>query len=269
MNCKNTILSILAIGFTLLLSCATIRQGIAILRTPNNFINLNNNVQIENTNEGQFGTEIGNILPNLIDSVENKHLHKFINQPNIYVCNTIQSFRKYTGLKGPRACATPKGIFISPRLKGAIDCDAIIYHELSHVILLQYVGIYRFRTFPVWFNEGLATYISNGGGSGNVTDSAAILEILQGNHFYPVANENVIFPKSFSNSNLPAWMQYRQSMLFVKFLKEGRVQNFNNLLNSLFRKKSFSKSIESSYGVKVSVLWNEFLNKLRISKLGI
>lgn len=266
---KHLPLALSVFGLIFFCSCSVINQGMAILRTPRNFIAIGNRVYVENNSDEQFGRDLQNVLPRLIDSVEKKELHKFIELPDIYVCSTNKSFCKYAGSKypGPRARVTPKGLFISPRLKGSKNWNEIVYHELSHVVLLQYTGTYRYINIPVWFHEGLATYISNGGGSGDITDSAATLEILKGNHFYPAANENILFPKSFTNDKIPPWMHYRQSMLFVEFIKEGKEKEFENLLNAIFRKNSFSKSIEVSYGVTLSVLWNGFLEKLRSQEI--
>ena len=61
-------------------------------------------------------------------------------------------------------------------------------------------------------------------------------------------------------------MEYRQAMLFVKFLKEGKEKEFDKLLNNLFEKNSFSKSIEISYGINVSDLWNKFIKDLKKDK---
>lgn len=262
---KHSIITLSVSGLLFFCSCSAVNQRIASLRTPGDFIDMGNGVPVEDKSDEQFGRDLCAILPQLIDSVERKEQHKFIGLPNIYVCNTDKSFCKYTGAKypGPRAKVTPKGLFVSPRLKGAKDFYEIIYHELSHVILLQHTGIYRYISIPVWFHEGLATFVSNGGGSGNVNDSAAILEILRGNHFCPVARENILFPKSFSNDKIRPWMEYRQSMLFVKFMKEGKNREFGLLLDAIFNKKSFSKSVEISYGTSVSGLWNGFIEKLK------
>jgi hypothetical protein len=259
---KKTILLlfVLIIFHLIVSSCGVIRTGIALSRSPNNYTKIGKYVQIENKSDERFGNEICNVLPHLIDSVENKLLHKFVNPPIIYVCNSNQSFCKYSGSKypGPRARALADKVFISPRLNGSKDWNEIVYHELSHALLYQCIVAYHYIKIPVWFHEGLATYISNGGGSGNITDNMAILDILKGNHFYP---------KSFNNNTIPAWMKYRQAMLFVKFMKEGKEKEFEKLLTAIFNKKSFSKSIETSYGMKVSKLWIEFIDKLKKDKI--
>jgi hypothetical protein len=250
--------------FLLFSSCSAVRQGVAFLRAPAGFIDSGNNVRIENESDEQFGKNICQSLPELIDSVEIKLHHRFMNPPVIYLCNSYRSFCKYTGSKypGPRAHAN-KAVFISPRLRGSKDWREIIYHELTHVLLFQNLGAYRYGTIPVWFHEGLATYVSYGGGSGDVTDSAAILEITKGNHFNPVEHEFILFPKSFENDKISAWMKYRQAMLFVACMKKGREKDFEGVLNALFKKKSFSRSVEAAYGVRISELWKEFLFQTR------
>jgi hypothetical protein len=249
-------------------SCSAIRQGVALIRTPDRLIALNDTVHYENHKDSVFARQVTNALHVLIDSVEFKHYCSFTGQPKVYICNTIESFCKYTGSKypGPRALTAPKGIYISPRLKGSSDWFDIVYHELSHSIMMQQLGIYRYRKLPVWFQEGLATYISNGGGSGNVTDSAAIFSLLQGQHFNPVARENVFSPNSFKNNEIGAWMLYRQSMLFVTFLAKRNEGLFEEVMRSIIKKESFSKAVEKVYGMNVAALWNNFVEGLRESE---
>ena len=62
-------------------------------------------------------------------------------------------------------------------------------------------------------------------------------------------------------------MEYRQSMLFVEFMKEGKNREFGLLLDAIFNKKSFSKSVEISYGTSMSGLWKEFIEKLKNDKI--
>jgi hypothetical protein len=259
---KRTMLSILISVFSFLCisSCSTIKEVCALYKEPNGFISFNESIQIESKKEEQFAKDIQNILPLLVDSIELKLDCKF--KPTIFICSTNESFCKYSGAKfpGPRAKVTAKGFYISPRLQGAKDWCDISYHELVHVAMYQYLGAWHYFTIPLWFHEGIATFVSNGGGSGDICDSAAIYEILKGNHFYPYAS----FIRSYlNNDHLSPWMEYRQYMLFVKFLKDGKEEKFKNLLNSIYSKKSFAKSINASYGVKLPILWDEFINELK------
>lgn len=245
-------------------SCSATKQGRALIRTPEKFISLNDYVYVENSNDSAFARLINNAVHVLIDSVELKHYCRFIDPPKVYLCSTLEAFCKCTGSKhpGPRAFTSPKGIFISPRLKGSSDWFDIVYHELSHGIMFQHLGIYRYRKIPVWFQEGLATFISNGGGSGNITDSAAIFELLHGSRFNPVARESIFIPKSFKNTSAEAWMLYRQSMLFVAFLVKGKEQAFEELMRQVIKKEFFSKAIKNAYKVKLTVLWDAFIKEI-------
>jgi len=247
--------------FLFLVSCSAVKEGIAAYSAPKGFSRFEGNIWIENDNNKKFAREIQPILPGLEDSIEAKQFHQFKSAPVIYLCSTNESFCKYSGSKypGPRAKVTPNGLFVSPRLQGSRDWQKIIYHELSHVLMFQHLGKYRYFTTPLWFHEGLATYASNGGGTGDVTDSLAIAEILKGNSFYPHDN----FIRSyFAKNELAPWLAYRQYMLFVEFLKNGREPEFEKMLNSVFAKKSFSRSVKSAYNKDVSELWAEFLKNL-------
>jgi hypothetical protein len=200
-----------------------------------------------------------------VDSVESKLPAKFLKPAHVYLCNSNQSFCKYTGSRfpGPRAYATFRGVYVSPRLKGTPDWAAIVYHELIHVVIFQHLSVYRYLKVPVWFHEGFATYISNGGGSGNVSDSAAVRDLLEGRHFDPVDNESILSPKSFRDDKIGAWTYYRQSMLFVGFLAKYDRWAFDNLISSVLGGTAFPEAVANAYGHKLSFLWEAFVADLK------
>jgi len=242
----------------LLSSCSVLNEGIASSRTPKGFISVDSNIHIERETDRQFAEDIRTLLPQQIASIETKLDCKFKCIPALYICATNESFCKWSGAKypGPRARVTEKGLFISPRLQGSNDCSAIIHHELVHSLLFQYLRGYRYYTIPVWFHEGLATFVSDGGGTGDVTDQAAIEEIVKGNHFCLHAG----FIRSyFGETGLSPWLEYRQYMLFVKFLENSGHNEFKALLRSLLEEKSFPQSFKESYGKSTSELWKDFV----------
>lgn len=53
-------------------------------------------------------------------------------------------------------------------------------HELSHLHLCQQLGLLKMRNLPTWFKEGLATFVSNGGGAQTVSENEAIESIANG-----------------------------------------------------------------------------------------
>jgi hypothetical protein len=246
-------------------SCIALRQGVAMLKTPSGFIRHNDSVNYEKQCDSLFAAQVDSVLLTYKDSVALKHQCKFKEPIQVYVCNSKETFCGYTGSKqkGPRAHVTPKGVFISPSLKGTSDWTSILYHELSHVILMQNLGLYRYSNVPIWFHEGLATMISNGGGTGAVTDDTALSLILDGKHFDPVEREFYVFPKSFENPAVSHWVHYRQAMLFVRFLKEKDQAGFQMLLSDILQGKEFDKAVGLIYGQKTHELWRLFVDKMR------
>lgn len=245
-------------------SCSALNEGIAAIRNPKGFSDIGENVFVEDSSDNSFGKQIKDVLPAFIDSVERKQFQKISKMMPTYICHTDESFYRYTGSKrpGPRVKVTSKRFYISPRLEPSQDCYDIIYHEISHIVMIQNLGVYRHFLTPVWFHEGLATYVANGGGSGNVSDSAAISEILKGNHFFPLAKDNILSQKGFKNK-LPPWMNYRQSMLFVRYLKEKDTVKFSQLIENMNKSIAFKNAFENSYGISVQEMWNAFLAEIR------
>jgi hypothetical protein len=262
-NCLN---SAIVCFFILIIinSCTPIHQIIALSRSTNKFHLLANNVYIENKADIVLGNQIQPVVPLLIDSVENKLSLKYYSCPGVFICHTIKSFCQYTGSKypGPRACV-PNNFFISPRLADSPDWKEIVYHELVHSIFKQHLGVYKYQKVPVWFNEGLATLISNGGGTGDITDDTARSLILEGKQFSPVEHENFIFPSSFENQDISLWIQYRQAMLFVSFLREKDTIMFHRLIKDISQGIEFKNAISVAYDQSVPDLWNLFINKIK------
>jgi len=239
-------------------SCSVINEGISSSRNPTGFICVDSNIYIERETDRRLAEDIRALLPAQIASIETRLDCKFREPPALYICATNESFCKWSGAKypGPRARVTARGLFISPRLLSGSDRFAIIHHELVHSLLFQYLRGYRYYTIPLWFHEGLATSVSDGGGTGDITDRAAIDEIVKGNHFYPHAG----FIRSYlSKTGMQPWLEYRQYMLFVRFLENSGGDEFRALLRSLLEEKPFPKSFREAYGKSTSMLWNEFV----------
>jgi hypothetical protein len=247
----------------LLVSCAPLRRVGAYFRSTDEFHPVGGNVCVEELVDADFALQIQSKVPIFVDSVQTKLGLKFTEPVCLYLCHSIDSFCAHTGSKkpGPRASMLKK-LFISPRLKGTPDWESIIYHELVHLVLRQHMSLYNYQAIPVWFHEGLATLTSNGGGSGDVTDSVAVQTIIDGKHFDPVEKENFLQLRSFERNDVSIWTQYRQSMLFVRFIKGKDSARFQNLINELVSGVSFAKAIRHVYNTDTPTLWTEFTSQL-------
>lgn len=139
-------------------------------------------------------------------------------------------------------------------------------HEMSHLHLWQQLGFYKMSKLPMWFKEGLATYVSNGGGGNLVSQKQAIEYIRSGKHFVPNDAGGFIFRKTPSDFGLRPHMFYHQSMLFINYLATIDPPGFQKLLLSVESGEWFSAAFQAAYSKKLEDLWNEFL--LEIANMG-
>jgi hypothetical protein len=198
-------------------------------------------------------------LPQAIRQVEAGQYRPFAKPVAIYVCASQESYTNLTGLKAP-ASLTLKGVFFSPRLvEEQRPVPLYLTHELSHLHLEQQMGKYRFAKLPAWFKEGLATFVSNGGGAHTVTDEEALEAIASGSHFVPHEDGGIFFRKYASHWELTHHMFYRQSMVFVAYLKSRDENKYRDLLLSIQNGSSFPNAFNDTYGVGVSQIWEQFV----------
>jgi hypothetical protein len=220
----------------------------------------------------KFAELVSISLPDAIKIVEKGHYSQFTKDIKIYVCATPESFEDMTG-RTVKAITYRKSVFLSPRLMEYPETvSSYLTHELSHLIMVQHMSLYRFVTMPPWFSEGLAVYISEGGGAGDVTETEAIETILAGKHFEPHDDGGILdflFPKYGSHWGLKPHMFYRQSMLFVSFMKEYDKEAFKNLILNMYNGQTFAKSFQYAYNISTEQMWHMFTNQLKENKGGL
>ena len=137
-------------------------------------------------------------------------------------------------------------------------------HELSHLHLYQQLGMLKMRELPAWFTEGLATFVSNGGGAQTVSVNEATESIVNGKHFIPVTGGflGCLNQKSSADNALSHHMRYRQYMIFVSFLKNKDERKFKVFLMSIQDGVSFSESIRKSFNTTLDQLWQDFIKDI-------
>lgn len=213
----------------------------------------------------QFAGIIAEALPYAIETVENEQSGQFTKSIKIYVCATPGGFENMTG-RTVKAITYRNSVFLSPRLMEQPETiSSYLTYELSHLMLLQHIGLYRFVIMPTWFSEGLAVYVSNGAGAGDVSETEAIEMILAGKHFEPYDNGGIIdflFPKYGGHWDLEPHMFYRQGMLFVSFIRKYDEQAFKKLLQKLQNGQSFTKSYQQAYNMSTLQMWELFIKRL-------
>ena len=261
------LIPVLLLFISLTLSgCSTYRHLIHSFKSTKHFIShsSDNRVFYEPGAE-EFASLVVSELPNAIGRVEAGHYMNFDSQIIIYVCKSPESYRNLTGSRG-KAIMTRNNIFLSPSMMTESETVPLyLAHELSHLMMIQKTGGYRYIKIPSWFHEGLAALVSEGGGTHKVTNKEAIDSIRNGKHFMPhdsAGIRDILSPRYASYWQLDHHMFYRQSMIFVKYLKSSNKNSFRAFLQNIQNGKDFSDSFTKSFGITTMKMWDEFIKSI-------
>jgi len=248
-------------------ACSGFQFLTASYKSTDSFINSENNKNVKYKGDNkEYANQVGLMLPKLIDTVEDKLGIKFTKMPIIYICDTWQCMEDFTGANyQPRASANKRGVFISPKLIGKVKVTKnVLTHEITHVLSVENIHSLFQSIPPAWFDEGLATFVSNGGGAEKVTDGQAIESINQGKHFIPNSDG-----KKFSRMYGDKWglephMFYRQSMMLVKHIHNKNPEKFKIFVRQVFSGNyKFSEVFYKHYNATVLEVWGDYKNELQ------
>ncbi|MBC8553858.1 MAG: hypothetical protein H8D23_29965 [Candidatus Brocadiales bacterium] len=216
----------------------------------------------------EFASLVASELPQAIWRVETGHYTRFDSQIIIHVCKSPESYKNLTGNRA-RAIMYRKKIFLSPSMMDSPDTISLyLAHELSHLIMIQKTGGYKYIKVPSWFHEGMAAFVSEGGGAHKVTHEEAINSIRNGKHFLPHATagiRDIFSPRYASYWKLNHHMFYRQSMIFVEYLKSSNENSLRTFLADVQNGNSFKSSFMKSFGITTMEMWDEFVKSISLS----
>jgi hypothetical protein len=204
---------------------------------------------------------IARALPQSLASVEATHGRPFAKPVTIHVCASTGSFDRYGfGVGGAGGFLLNNRLFISPKPQNTAErLPRLLTHELSHLHLEQQLGALQFaRRVPAWFSEGLAVYVSGGGGAESVSERDARSAIAEGRVFRRDATGSLFFRQTSARDGLTAHLFYRESALFIAFLAGGNPSAFAQLLHAVQDGKHLSPAFEAAYGRDIGALWRDF-----------
>lgn len=260
-------LRLVSIGIliVLLAGCGFIRGGLAYFQSLDDFKELDGSGVYYEDGVRDIAVMIAKNISYAISEVERKQHRPFIENVSVYVCSSRESFSKYSGApEMARGAVFNNMLFISPRAAETGTIKGIIVHELSHLQFHQYLGNRRYvSNIPPWFQEGLAVYVSDGGGAEKVSYGMAKESILSGNSFVPNDSGSVLFPRTAYSFGLEPQMFYRQSSMFVGYLSDNYPLEFKNFMLLLFADKEFKAAFEETFGKSINTAWQNFLGKLK------
>lgn len=188
-----------------------------------------------------------------IQQIETKLGGTLQTTPQVYLCASDACFLKYAFNNEGRAEARWRGNLVLLKAK-TLEAEGrllpVFTHELVHAFWFQRdIGC-----TPRWWTEGLAVESSNGGGAEKILRSLATQAIREGQVFQ-ASDENSCWTRMPPGHDGMAWpMFYRQSGMFVEWLRVSDPKAFSVLLEKLRAGDNLSATIASAYGQSMTSL---------------
>ncbi len=216
----------------------------------------------------RYADALANDLGDAVARVEEIHGVPFIKPFTVYMCASQVSLNAYVANPPnlPVRGTVPFGnILIAPSAfnwHGEDTHKGTLRHEMSHLLLKQYLGEIKNRTIvPVWFSEGLADLACECAGEG-ISDETANQAILAGRRFLPDAKNSLFKLKRASDYGMDYPMFHRQARLLVGFLHDHYGTDFQALLTDIHSGTPFDLVCRQHLGVSHDVLWEVYISNL-------
>lgn len=216
-----------------------------------------------------YADKIAKFLPIAVARVEQEHSHPFKKPFKVFVFATQKSHNSYLAVPASlpiRGAAFTRKIYIAPSafaFQGEDTHQASLMHEMSHLLLRQYIGFFKRRKIPLWYSEGLANLVAGSGGEG-IGEDRAIQAIKQG-IWMPIEEKGGLFKtpsKILDGTGLTGPMYHQQNRMFVGYLRATDPEAFRNLLREVFETGSFSRAFKEFYKMTPREMWEDFVNGL-------
>ena len=242
--------------------CASVDEIVTVLRSTDGFIASPEDPRVLHEPGAEaLARPIVAGLPSAIAQVEAATYEPFSVPIRIFVCGTIACYRRFTGSDISGGLTNPRRkIFISPKPENtAARVPFVLAHELTHLHLAQGCSMYRAAQLPIWFNEGFAALVSNGGGAEGVSDADAARAIVAGRSFTPTSEHGF----SGSHFGLPPHMFYRQAALFIAYLRAKDGVAFRSFILDIEGGMPFARAFEDRLHTQLIPSWRAFVAELR------
>ena len=237
------------------------RTTLAYLRTPDLIASPKDANVIFQPGSETMADLLAQSLPEAMARVEAAQGSRFRHPITIRLFSDWQDFKTYTGFSGQAAAVTQLDrISFSPKLMDdPARARVILTHELSHALLHQNMGIHQ-HGLPSWFDEGLAVLISDDGSAPAVLFSKeeALTALHAGRNILPDEEESLFTHQTANAFGLNEGEFYRQSELFVGYMRDSYPEAFGKLLAGLSQGHPFPDALRESYAQPISKLWQAF-----------
>jgi len=197
-----------------------------------------------------YGARVAEVMPAAIARVEAAHYLPFARPPRVYVCGSEDCFKRYVMTPKLSAAVVPDNrLILSPNLDGHEKhrLSALLTHELAHLHVGQRIGHYH-SALPVWFHEGWASLVADGGGADYTTDAKVFEAVRAGKRVNLTARDAPDKRHRAAASRLSIFEFYRQSMMLVGWLKAQDEARFRQLALAVQDNADFEIAFWNIYG---------------------
>ncbi|WP_321492724.1 hypothetical protein [uncultured Desulfobacter sp.] len=111
--------------------------------------------------------------------------------------------------------------------------------------------------------EGLAIYVSDGGGAPRNYEKETIDMFLQDKYFIPEAEGSLINRSLKTTAPIGPRMFYSQSGMFVIYLANTYPENFKTFLVGIQKGKRFKENFKASFGKSVAYIFQSYIKSLK------
>ena len=256
-------LFILAANIT---GCTLMRSSVASLKSTAHFVPMEGDKRVLSELGGEdVAKVVAADLADAIATVEREQFRSFVKPVQVYVTRDEESFADFTGVSKQVRGAVIIKTFLSGGLRKEPErIRRILTHELSHVQLGQQLGIYGYNaSLPSWFQEGLAVIVSVGGGAERGSEAEAAKVVLEGKGLKPEATGSFFFKKSAKSYGIEPHMFYRQSGMFVAWIKNQNQERFRSFMLAIEDGERFDESFNKAFGQSLDSSWQRFVEQLK------
>ena len=241
--------------------CASVPGQQATLKPTDRFVPLESDARVLFEPGAQdYALQVARLLPQAVAEVEAGHYRPFPEKLKVYVCGSDECFANHVATPNLSAAVVPNNrLFLAPRLFGAEAgrLPAILTHELSHLHMGQQIGHFS-HTVPAWFHEGLAANVSHGGGAEFASEEESRQAMREGRRFEPEARDSLGSRNRGERLGLSTHLFYRQSMMFVGYLKQLAEDKFRDFLLAVEDRTDFELAFGRSFDMDLAAAGRRF-----------
>lgn len=228
---------------------------------PGNFTPLAEDARVwHEPGGGGYGREVAALLDGALARVEAVHGLPFPRPPRVFVCDTEACFAGLVPTRGYTAAVLPGEVLVlSPRLylEENARLPGILAHELSHLHLGQRLGHYT-ADLPIWFHEGLASLVAEGGGAEYSSDAEACDAWDMGRRVDFSRLDSPEKRHRPADFKVSVHQFYRQSWRFMEYLRRRDAAAFTQLLLAVQAGEALTAAVANAYNADLERLSLEF-----------